>query len=551
MRQTLTFLLFLFFLSSCSVPPTPGPASLKVPEFMPSGGKVFTEVLSPFGTLQHGWPRIGTTDGDYSASEANAEHIRDVASYQIVIWTFNWPDYDKSPLSKVKDPFGLLRSLNPNIAVIGGTHSYLIPWSGCSNSAFAETCAVFQAVSGNDWYVYDATGKRLSAATGSWINWTQGYSDWLARFIAGQAARQCSGKPCWQGFYVETWDPPHGIGSFFTADLNRDGKQDMDPSRLTKCELDGLQMSGYAEFAQTVSRLTGLPVGGESFGPGLAGSKSPNALLGKETLYFDGAFPNGAWPDCTTDPYGGRGGYTYLGDAWGLHMASALAFQKAGTSGVLLRGDMAFPSENQAKRFVLASGMMTDFYVITHRDQKPERVPCDECMVNAAGRTTGNVSDLGWIGDPQGEPFRIRDGVTMAQAIARGERLSDDVWGRFFNNGFALTNPTGVTQSVSLPDGYATVNAAGRLGGDTSVNNGQAVRQIVVAPNDGRILRRISPVGTPVPPTQTPSPTNTPSPLPTATSRPTVTPTPVPTLTELEQVKRRVSSLETVVAGLK
>ncbi len=551
MKRLLIFLLFLLILASCVAPPapSPGPAPLVVPEFVPSGD-VQAEVASPFGLVQN-WPLIGTTDGDYSASESNADHIRDVASYHLVIWMLNWPDYEKSSLATVKDPFGLLRSLNPNIAVIGGTHSYLIPWSGCANPAFAETCAIFQAVDGNDWYVYDAYGKRLSAATGAWINWTDGYSEWLAQFVSGQAARQCSGRPCWQGFYVESWDPPHGIGSFWSADLNRDGKQDMDPSRLTKCELDGLQMGGYAEFAQEVSRLTGLPVGGESFGPGLAGSGGPNALLGKETLYFDGAFPNGAWPDCTTDPYGGRGGYTYLGDAWGLHMASALAFQAAGTPGVLMRGDMAFPTENQAKRFIMASGMMTDFHVIPHRDQKPERAPCDECLVNAAGRTTNSPADLGWIGKPQGEPFRIRDGVTMAQAVARGERLSNDVWGRFFTNGFAVTNPTGLTQTVSLPEGYWTVNAAGRVGGDTSVNNGQPVRQVVIAPNDGRILRRPAPVGTPVPPTQTPKPTLTPSPVPTATLVPTATPTVTPTLTELEQVKQRVSALETVVAGLK
>jgi hypothetical protein len=111
-----------------------------------------------------------TTDGDYNASEANAAHIRDVASYYGVLWMFNWLDYDKSPLATVKNPIALLRSLNPKAVVIGGTHTYLIPWSGCGNPAFPQTCAIYSAVDGNDWYVYDAAGKRLKTGTNSWIN---------------------------------------------------------------------------------------------------------------------------------------------------------------------------------------------------------------------------------------------------------------------------------------------------------------------------------------------------------------------------------------------
>ncbi len=550
MRRVLAGLIVFALLAASCVAPTPGPAPISVP--VAPVGRATAGFGDVFG-LGHTAPLIMTTDGDYNAAEANASHIRDVASYYGVLWMFNWLDYDKSPLATVKNPIDLLRSLNPKAVVIGGTHTYLIPWSGCSNPAFPQTCAIYGAVDGNDWYVYDAAGKRLKTGTGSWINWTQGYASWLADFVIGQAARQCGGVPCYNGFYVESEDIPHGIGSFFSADLDRDGKQDMDPARLTKCQLDAVQMDGYAAFARSVNEATGLPVGGESFGPGLAGAGSPNYLLGKETLYFDGAFPNGAWPDCTTDPYGGRGGYTYLGDAWGLHMASALAFQGAGTPGVLLRGDMAFPTENQARRFTLATGMMTDMYTVPHIGQNPDRWPCDECLVNAAGRSTDSPADLGWAGRPQGDPFRLRDGVTMAQAIARGERLADDVWGRFYTNGFALTNPTSAMVTVNLPEGYAAVDATSRPGGDTAVNNGRPVRSVSIAPNDGRILRRLpGPLPTTIPPvTLTPRPSPTATARPTVTPTPTLTPSPTPTLTDLEQVKKRVSALETVVAGLK
>lgn len=538
--QPLIILLVVVALAGCVAPPQ----TLTMSE-LPSARRA--SVVDPWG---HEWPRIMTTDGDYDTRESNAAHIRDIASYQGVIWMLNWPDYYLSQAT-LADPFEMLRSLNPDIAVIGGTHSYLIPWSGCSNPAYPQTCAIYRTVDGNDWYVYDAAGNRLQAATGAWINWTQGYAQWLAEFIAGQAARQCGGRSCWDGFYVESMDPPHGIGKFFSADLDRDGLQDMDPARLTKCELDARQMAGYAAFAQAVSTSTGLPVGGESFGPGLAGPGSPHPLLGKETMYFDGAFPNGAWPDCTVDPYGGRGGYTHLNDAWGLHMASALAFQAAGTPGLLMRGDMVFPSENQAKRFVLASGMMTDMYVIPHQHQIPNRWPCDECLVNATGRTTDAPADLGWAGDPQGEAFRLRDGATMSQAIARGERLSDDLWGRIFANGMAIVNPTTTTRTVSLPEGYAAINASARPGGDMVVNHGGSVSSITLAPNDGRILRRVAvPVPTstrPSTPTPTPTPTRTMTrtPSPTATNTPTQTPT---ATVDLQGLQRRVEALETKVA---
>lgn len=552
MKKLLILGLVLLVLAGCSPLPQPTePAPLVLPEPPVIQQGVAAVSAAPFAGLRHAWPRIGTTDGDYNPSEATSDHIADVASHQVVLWTLPWPDYSADTRSTLKTPFEALRALNPAIATVGVTHTYLVPWSGCGSAAFNTICRIWQAVDGNDWYAYDATGKKLSTATGWWINWTRGYDQWLADFLSGQAARQCGNAPCWKGFYVEMAGPPHGIGSFFSADLDRDGRQDMAEGRLTKCQLDAAQMDGYARLMQTVNRLTGLPIGGESFGPGLDGPASPNYFLGKETLYFDGEFPFGAWPDCSKDPYGGSGGYTYLGDAWGMHMASALAAQDAGTIGVLLRGAGGqFADENQARRFILASGAMTDHYTVVHLHQLPWKFPCDECLVNAAGRSTSNPADLGWAGDPLGEPFRPRDGVTMRQAIARGERLADDVWCRFFEMAVSCVNPTTSPQTVNLPDGFAAVNAAGRPGGDTVVNNGRPVRSMTIAAGDGRFLRRVSTVGTAVPPSSTPTLASTSIPRPTSTPTPSRTPTATATLTELEALKRRVDVLETVVAGL-
>lgn len=543
--KRLGVLLTLIVLTGCVAPQE------TLPVVVPPQTQRITSQLDPWGHL---WPRIMTTDGDYDAREANPDHLRQVASYQGALWTFNWPDYELNPAATVADPFGAVRAINPSIAIIGVTHSYLLPWSGCSSPAFATTCAIWRAVDGNDWYARDEVGAKMPTATGWWINWTGGYPAWLTQFIDNQVdARQCGGRDCWDGYYVESAGIPHGISGFVNADLDRNGQRDVNPDGMTKCQLDAVQMDGYASFMEEVARRTDKPVGGESFGPGLIGSTSPNYLLGKESLYFDGAFPNGAWPDCTTDPYGGSGGYTYLGDAWGLHMRSALAFQAAGTPGVLMRGDMAFTSENQGKRFVLASALLTDMYVIPHRHQLPDRWPCDECLINPAGRTTDSPADQGWLGQPQSEPFRLRDGLTMAQAIALGERLADDAWGRMYSNGMTVVNPTTRRLTLTLPAGYSAVNAQARPGGDLVVNHGGPVSSVDLAPDDGRVfVRRAGPNPTPTAarsatPTRTPTRTATPTSTPTRTATPMATTT--PTFTDLERLRIRVEALETRVFG--
>jgi hypothetical protein len=97
----------------------------------------------------------------------------------------------------------------------------------------------------------------------------------------------------------------------------------------------------------------------------------------------------------------------------------------------------------------------------------------DEYLVNlATGTATGDASHKGYLGYPLGA----------------SQTLSNGVLRRDYDNGIALTNPTGSIQTVTLETSYKRIKGSQ----DPATNNGGTVTSVTLNSLDGLILLRLS-----------------------------------------------------------
>lgn len=79
--------------------------------------------------------------------------------------------------------------------------------------------------------------------------------------------------------------------------------------------------------------------------------------------------------------------------------------------------------------------------------------------------------------------------ANLGSPLNNAVKLDNGVWRRNFANGVVLVNPTNQTQTIQLSHDYVKLNGAV----DPSVNNGQRVTEVSLAPADGLVLVRYYP----------------------------------------------------------
>jgi len=81
----------------------------------------------------------------------------------------------------------------------------------------------------------------------------------------------------------------------------------------------------------------------------------------------------------------------------------------------------------------------------------------------------------GYLGRPMGDPYKMKT------------KNNESVWGRKFEGGFVICNPTQYTMNISLPEAYRLIR--GRQ--VPQINTGKVVSSVTIEPKDGRILLKI------------------------------------------------------------
>ena len=538
---------------------------------------------------EHQFPRIITTDGDYSAADSNTSNLSAIARYDGVLWTLDWPTYrNYSNPPPILFPFAYVRYLNAGTKFIGVNHSYGIWPSYCHiDETYPNRCNIVTAYStangqtappaipvppsnqvtvGDGWYAKKSNGNLLTFTADTLLNWSSldpdnsiSYAQWLGVYMTTAVwPMECSGSRCWDGFYFESMGIPHPYrgptGNFAEIDANENGITDLREGAWNKCTVDAHQMDAYNDFFDILASGGITVAGGESvMDAGLTGPNSPSYLLGHATAGFNGDFPRESWPDCSNGPHDFSGGFTTPGgNKWHYNMRQAIAWEDTGALVVNMAGEDLFGKDGdtyyqtyvsdwqQQRRLVVGSTLLINAYSTPHRDQIPTSYPCDECLVNvASGNSTTAIADGGWLGCPSNDAYSMMDGRTLRKVLVDGDLLSGQVWCRQFTNGIVCVNASETTQNVSIGTGYKYINGSANDGGDPTHNpGGTAPSTLSIHAYDAYVLIRDgAPTATPIGPTSTPTPTPTARATPTSnatsTSTPTPTITPTPTATSL------------------
>ena len=373
----------------------------------------------------HPFPRLANYFLHWSIDDTKAVEL---AQWDLLILDMETQVTSRRQIEKI-------RELNPNIVIL----VYLTPQeirsdASVSGSKLRQTLA---AQLHDDWYLVDSLGNRLSWWPGTQILNVSSHAPvhngkQLHTFMAEFVANELLSTGLWDGvFYDNAWDSIKWFAGD-NADTNRDGSPDVDA--------DGAWVNGMKALYNETRTLTGNRY--IIVGNGLTRAYR-NELNGTMLENFRG------------------------GSAWVPTMDTYAYYRQAGSapSVQIINGNTnntGNRTDYQNVRFGLASTLLGDgYFAFDFGDQ--------------------DHGQLWWY-----DEYNVDLGQARTDALQTNGSPSffDGVWTRLFQRGIAVLNSSNQTQRVQLGTDYEALRGKQ----DPIVNNGTITRELILGPQDGRIL---------------------------------------------------------------
>lgn len=387
-------------------------------------------VVSAAQVPEHPFPRLANYFLHWSIDDYKAQEL---AAWDLLILDMETQITSRRQLERI-------RELNPNVVML----AYITPQeiradAAVSGSVLRQKLA---AQLHSDWYLVDTNGTRLSWWPGTQILNVSSKSPLhngkqLHSFMAEFVVDELLSTGLWDGvFYDNAWDSISWFAGD-TVDLDRDGAPDADA--------DIAWVDGMKALYNETRTLTGNEY--IIVGNGLTRAYR-NELNGSMLENFRGG---AAWaPTMNTYAY-----YHQSGPAPRIQVING----NTDNTGNL--------TDYQNVRFGLASTLLGDgYFSFDYGDQDHGQLWWyDEYNINLGQARTDAVETNGVPG------------------------FFDGVWTRLFQHGIAVLNSSNETQRIQLGTEYEAITGSQ----DPVANNGAISDELILAPQDGRIL--LLPIG--------------------------------------------------------
>lgn len=335
-----------------------------------------------------------------------------------------------------------IRNINPDILIVAYITSQEIRRDSCDNSHARLRCSLYKKIN-EDWYLHESNGQRLSFWPGTdMLN--------LSDMAPERGGRQLSEElSCfayerliltglWDGIYYDNIWSDIGWLNGGVIDIDNDGLND-DMRKINKAWLGGVK-----DLLKRTRELFGNDK--LIIANGLPNREFQKYLNGNMFESFPAPWINsGSWSSS-------MGFYTYINNLNNKPVVN------------IVNSSYQYSGNYKKMRFGLTSALLGNGYYSF--DQGVE-----------------DHSQTWWYDEYE---FKLGIPLSRADRIDGFSRnYPRGVWRREFTNGVVYVNSSFEEKEINLP--YKLIKITGRQ--DSEVNNGQVVEKIVLAPEDGIILK--------------------------------------------------------------
>jgi len=398
----------------------------------------FWPFASRAAVLKSTYPRLANYFLKWEISDAEAKEL---AKWDLLILDMEMQENSRAQILKI-------RALNPKVIILAYlTGQEILDDVNNYNKAYLRQ-ELNQGIS-DGWWLKDATGKKVSNwPYTSMLNLSNGaipdqngqrFNDYLPEFIVNKI--KASGL--WDGvFYDNTWGDISWINAK-SLDLNNDGVPD------SRAEADRLWAEGYKRMLANTRTLAGQDF--IIIGNGKVYDGYQSVLNGMMLESFPSSWENG-----------------------GTWASSMQTYLKLPTLNVAPQTPVInVYDKNQLNyrhvRYGLASALLGDGFYSYDYD------------VMDHGQTWWYDEYNSNLGVAQSRPFNILAGAN--------EQIKPGLWRRDFKNGVAFVNSTDRKQThIFYKEEFEKIKGSQ----DQTVNNGQRINYISLAPQDGLIVLKRS-----------------------------------------------------------
>lgn len=337
--------------------------------------------------------------------------------------------------------FPLLRSKNPNIIILAYALSEEMPNKYAQMTDVNHpTYKLYHGIA-DSWWLVSATGGHVGFWPGAdMINVTnqaplvngERWNTFLPKFMH----EQVMATGLWDGIYYDNMFNDVSWVNHGDIDTDRNGVAD------NAASADVAWRAGM----QTMLDLSRQLEGPDAIIIGNGGGQYYPAVNGRLIEEFPSDY-DGGW----------TGAMTKYDDVMNRGLTPAV---------VILNGKSStgLPNDYRTMRYVLGSALLDNGFF-----------SFDEGSIRHAATWLYDEYQT-YLGMPLGKARRIWPSASL--------KYADGVWRRDFDKGVVIVNATDQTQTVSLGDGYETISGTQ----DPTINDGQIVSSIKLAPRDGRLL---------------------------------------------------------------
>lgn len=326
--------------------------------------------------------------------------------------------------------FGFARQHNPDIIILAYT-----PAQSVNISALGDTRSFNYKLNQQiqrDWYLYDSSKNIISTWPGlKNTNVTTSWSTWFPEFVKANVLN----TNLWDGIFYDMVDSKISWANNGDIDLNQDWKKD-NPNWV-----NNQWKNGMAKLLNKSRQIFGdkhIVINGSS-----VNKYQPNI--------------NGRMFEDFPTPWQGNGSWS---DSMNALKANATQTMQPN---IFILNSLGNANDYKKMRFGLTSSLMLGAYF--GHDDSIERHEAmwhfDEYDTNL-GQAVGTVKNL----------------------IRADNYFAPGVWQRNFEHGIALVNSTNQSQTINLDNVYEKIRGTQ----DANINNGELVRKVTLASNDGIIL---------------------------------------------------------------
>lgn len=372
----------------------------------------------------HASPKLANTYLKWDITEQDAKEL---ARWDVLVLDMELQARDPALLKKI-------REWNPDIVML----VYITPQEIRKDAADGFSIMRKKLVAGipDDWYLYDASGNRLSWWQGTWLlnvsdKAPMKNGDRLQQYMARFVADELLSTGLWDGvFYDNAWD---NITYFAGTAV------DYDRNGVVDTSLDSTWRSGMIEIYTNTRARAGNDIL-------LVGNNDNGAYLNELNGKMIEGFPNSGW--------------THAMDRLRLwkneHLTPSVNIVNANT------GNTGNMESYQKMRFGLTSSLLEDaYYSFDFGDTDHGQLWWYDEYDVGLGSANGNASSL-----------------------SKTSTYAPDVWRRDFANGIAIVNSTNETKTVDLGGEFEKIHGLQ----DVVMNDGSIISRLRLGGADGTIL---------------------------------------------------------------